>query len=67
MSVAFEKIIDLIGEKGAKLTQADMDQIESLIPDIPLDELPDSYGAIHEALALIVNDPAYEGDIEPMI
>lgn len=66
MSKATDQIVDIIRVKGYDLRSDDMREIEYLITDIPLDDLPDEYPMIMGALAGIVNDPIYEGDIDPI-
>lgn len=66
MSKAIDTIAGIIRDRGSELNQADMREIEYQITQIPLDELADQYGWINEAIALIVNDPAYEGDLSPL-
>lgn len=63
---AVDKIMEIIGTKGAELRQTDIDEIEALVVDIPVDDLPTVYPWIWESIALIVNDCLYEGDIEPV-
>lgn len=58
-----DAITDIIREKGSSLRQTDIDEIERLIVDIPIADLPDQTPWIWEAIALIVNAPEYEGDI----
>lgn len=65
MSKATDDILSIISERGSRLDQADMDRIEALITEIPFDQL-DETGMIYEAIALIVNDPLYEGDLDPI-
>lgn len=63
---AVDEIMSIISTKGADLMQSDIEEIQFLTVDIPIDELPDTYPWIWEAIALIVNDPLYEGDIPPV-
>jgi hypothetical protein len=66
MSKATDTILEIISTKGADLRQSDMEQIEELIVDIPLDDAPRDMGMIYEGIAMVVNDPLYEGDIPPI-
>ncbi|WP_156358171.1 hypothetical protein [Sphingobium sp. Leaf26] len=66
MSKATDQIIAIIQTKGYDLRSDDIDEIHYLMTDIPLDDLPDEYPMIMGALANIVNDPVYDGDIEPV-
>jgi hypothetical protein len=66
MTMPAEQALAIIGEKGLSLSSDDMREIEGLITQIPLDDLPDQSGMIYEALSLVVNDPLYEGDVPPV-
>ena len=63
---AIEQIRAIIREKGRDIMQSDIEDIEALVVDIPIDDLPVVYPWIWESIALIVNDCLYEGDIEPI-
>ncbi|RSU69643.1 hypothetical protein BRX37_23890 [Sphingomonas sp. S-NIH.Pt3_0716] len=61
---AIDTITDLIRERGAEISRADLAEIERLVVDIPIDDLPDVYPWIFESITLTVSDPLYQGDIE---
>ncbi len=61
---AIDTITDLIRERGADISRADLAEIERLAVDIPIDDLPDVYPWIFESITLTVSDPLYQGDIE---
>lgn len=61
---AIDTITDLIRERGADISRADLAEIERLVVDIPIDDLPDVYPWIFESITLTVSDPLYQGDIE---
>ncbi len=63
---ASAQILGIIGDKGRELRMADMDAIELLKPLIPIEDSLEHLAWINEALALIVNDLTYEGDIPPV-
>lgn len=63
MSIAGNNIIDLIMERGSDLNTSDYEKIQTMLVDIPLED-SDEVGTIYSAIALIVNDPLYSGDIE---
>lgn len=62
MDVA-EEIIDLMRERDSDLNRADLARINVMLLDVEDD---DAFMTIQDAIAQIVNDPAYEGDIEPV-
>lgn len=55
------RIDDLLA-KGAAITAADVDEIETELALMPLDEAHEKEPWIWEAVSLIVNDPDYAGD-----
>ena len=63
--MAIDEIQTLVRERGSALSRADMERITTMAVDVPLDE-SDQLGSIFEAIALVVNDPEYSGDIEPI-
>lgn len=63
---AYDEIMEIVTTKGLDLMQSDIDEIEALVVDIPVDDLPTVYPWIWERIALVVNDSLYEGDIEPI-
>ncbi len=66
MSKAFDKILTIVGDKGSSLMATDIREIESLITEIGYDDLLNEEPLVWEAIALIVSDPDYEGDIPPV-
>jgi len=61
-----DKIFEILREKGEAIRQSDMDEIELLIMEADPDVWIERMGWFYEGLALIVNDPNYEGDIAPV-
>lgn len=62
---ASDDIMELIRQRGDTLDQSDLDKITMMMVDIPLED-SDQIGWINEAIAQIVNDPDYAGDIAPI-
>jgi hypothetical protein len=62
---ALDKITELVSERGNKITRADYNTIMTLAVDVPLED-SDYLGAVFEGIALTVNDPLYDGDIDPI-
>lgn len=54
--------IQAIVAKGLALRQPDIEEIQFLFTQAPVDAARAAEPWIWEAVALIVNDPAYEGD-----
>ena len=63
---ATDKIMAILSDKGQAIMQADLDEIELLLTRVDLDDIADVEPMVYEGLALTVNDPLYEGDIEPI-
>jgi hypothetical protein len=62
----FDRALEIISEKGSDIMSADLHEIEHLMTLFDVDKAAELQGAIYEALALIVNDPNYDGDIPPI-
>lgn len=60
-----DQIIAILG-KGMAITQADIEEIEFLLTQLDLDDFSTAQAMAFEAISLIVNDPLYEGDAEPI-
>lgn len=56
------EIAALIQTRGMGLTQADVDEIETLLATIPPPGVIEIEESVWEAVSLIVNDPLYRGD-----
>lgn len=56
------EIAALIQARGMGLTQADVDEIETLLATIPPPGVIEIEETVWEAVSLIVNDPLYQGD-----
>ncbi|MEK7454729.1 MAG: hypothetical protein AABZ76_07375 [Pseudomonadota bacterium] len=63
--MAIDEIVELVRDRGAKLTRDDLNQIKMMAVDVPLED-SDDLAAVFEGIALVVNDPLYEGDIPPI-
>jgi hypothetical protein len=59
---AAEQIEAILREKAACLTQADVEEIEALLTQVPMPEAIDFEGGVWETVWLIINDPLYQGD-----
>lgn len=55
----------IFSEKGSGLMQTDLDAMEEIFTDIPPEEWDDVY-LLMDGVALVVNDPSYAGDIQPI-
>lgn len=55
----------IFSEKGSGLMQTDLDAMEEIFTDIPPEEWDDVY-LLMDGVALVVNDPSYTGDIQPI-
>lgn len=55
----------IFSKKGSGLMQADLDAMEEIFTDIPPEEWDDVY-LLMDGVALVVNDPSYTGDIQPI-
>lgn len=65
MSKPIDKAQAILAEKGAKLMQADLIEMEMLFLQAAPEDLDDAM-FLMEGVALVVNDPSYKGDIEPI-
>ncbi|SEJ87402.1 hypothetical protein SAMN05518849_11676 [Sphingobium sp. AP50] len=63
--MAIDEIVELVRDRGSKLNQYDLNQIKMIAVDVPLEDSED-LAMVFEGIALVVNDPLYEGDIPPM-
>ncbi|MGK2911235.1 MAG: hypothetical protein ACSLE1_15750 [Sphingobium sp.] len=66
MTKPADQALKIISDKGLDLTSEDLREIEFLLTEIDFEDLPDHSGTIFGALALVVNDPLYQGDIAPI-
>jgi hypothetical protein len=62
---ALEQITEIVSERGSALDRDDMDRITELSVEVPLED-SDALAMVMEGVAMIVNDPLYEGDVPPM-
>lgn len=62
----FEQMLAIVAEKGPDLSQDDLVELDYLTTKLDIDDAFEQRGIVDEAIALIVNDPLYEGDIDPM-
>ena len=62
----FDRVTDRLAAAGLNLRQADVDDIEAEMAALPVDEHDQIAPAVYEAIAQIVNDPAYDGDVAPI-
>lgn len=60
----FQETIKLISSKGDKLSQADVDDIDALLCELPLADYDELAGMAFEGLSLIINDPLYQGNAQ---
>ena len=66
MTSGFEAAIDIIRAKRMGLRQSDIREIKALLNKLDPERGHELKAWIYEGLFLIVNDPAYEGDILPL-
>ena len=64
MTNPIEQALAIVSDRGDKLRQTDLDDITLLMAEVPLAQ-SEAVGHVMGAVALIVNDPEYAGDIEP--
>ena len=57
-----KEISDFLQKRGNDLRADDIDEIETLLALLPVEQYDEVAGWVWEAVALIVNDPSYEGD-----
>ena len=65
MGKPIDEALAILSEKGNDLMQVDLDAMEELFKQIPPEEWGDVLWLM-EGVALVVNDPSYEGDIKPI-
>lgn len=59
-----QEITDFIGERGDKITRADLSRLNAMLFELPLEEVSDVRSWIYESIALTVSDPSYKGDLD---
>ena len=57
-----KEISDFLQKRGNDLRADDIDEIETLLALLPVEQYDEVAGWVWEAVALIVNDPDYVGD-----
>jgi len=57
-----KEISDFLQKRGNDLRADDIDEIETMLALLPVEQYDEVAGWVWEAVALIVNDPSYEGD-----
>lgn len=65
MSKPIDKAQAILSSKGGQLMQADLDLMEEIFTEVDPEDWDDVL-LVMEGVALVVNDPAYKGDIEPI-
>lgn len=55
----------IMSDKGARLMQSDLDEMEEIFTEVDPEQWDDVL-LLMEGVALIVNDPSYKGDIPPI-
>jgi hypothetical protein len=65
MSKPIEDAQAILTDKGASLMQEDFQEMQSLFTQVEIEQWEDVV-RVMEGVALIVNDPSYNGDIEPI-
>lgn len=60
-----DEIMTILSERGSDLNRDDLARINELALDVPLEDT-EQLGTVWEGIALIVNDPLYSGDIDPI-
>lgn len=65
MSKPIEDAQAILTDKGTSLMQEDFQEMQSLFTQVEIEQWEDVV-RVMEGVALIVNDPSYEGDIEPI-
>lgn len=65
MSKPIEDAQAILTDKGASLMQEDFQEMQSLFTQVEIEQWEDVV-RVMEGVALIVNDPSYKGDIEPI-
>lgn len=65
MTKPIDRAQDILSSKGSALMQSDLDAMQEIFTEIPPEEWDDVM-LLMDGVALIVNDPSYDGDIEPI-
>lgn len=65
MSKPIDKAQDILTRRGAKLSQDDLFEMQNLFIMVPVSDW-EEVARIMEGVATIVNDPSYEGNLEPI-
>lgn len=65
MSKPIDKAQAILSAKGSKLMQTDLDAMEEIFTEVDPDEWDDVL-LVMEGVSLIVSDPSYSGDIDPI-
>ena len=65
MSRPIDRAQAILSEKGIKLMQTDLDAMQEIFTEMPPEQWDDVL-LLMEGVALVVNDPSYKGDIEPI-
>lgn len=60
--MANSEIAAFLAKRGADLRADDIDELRAMLTQVPPKQYDDIAGWVWEAVALVVNDPAYEGD-----
>jgi hypothetical protein len=63
MGKPIDEALAILSERGSDLMKVDLDAMEELFTQIPPEEW-DGVLLLMEGVALVVNDPSYEGDIK---
>lgn len=63
MSKPIDKAQSILSEKGLSLSRRDFEEMQSLFAEVEVEEWED-VARLMEGVALIVNDPAYSGDMD---
>lgn len=63
MASSSKDIADFLGKLGLDLRQTDVDDIAAMLAALPLDEHDEVAPNIWEAVAQIIGDPMFDGDV----
>ncbi len=66
MNKPLDKAQAILSDKGGSIMQSDLDEMQELFTQVDPDDWDDVL-MLMEGVALIVNDPSYKGDIEPIV
>jgi hypothetical protein len=66
MTKPIDQAQEILSSKGSALMQSDLDLMEEIFTKIPPEEWDDVM-MLMDGVARIVNDPLYDGDIEPIV